>query len=262
MSPDSLRVFMLSDSIYNLTWTNGENMYTTTFDIILDENYILTLNSSYFSVYFSVFNFDGLGLESHLFRFYINGLRKDFGFNTLKQDINILRVSDYFNQTLFNSAINLRSSTEYNIYVEVWTMIIFNNYSFPVFMNIERNDIEIEQVIESGMSFPYRMLINVEYDIEIYYLNGTLLETREIELDENNKIVSFGFFEIEVAYDPTPLVFDFTVLLAFIVLLCIFVCIVVIAYANMKNKKVKLENKKVIKSKKKWKSGSFKDSSF
>ena len=235
MAPDSLRSFILANSTYNITWVNGENSVSTFYNITLDVDYILTLDTVYYDVYFSLFNFDGLGLEPHLFRFYINGLRRDFGFNTLKQNTNSLKVLDYFNQTLFSSAMNLRGFTEYSINIEVWTMIFCNNYSFPVKMKIERNEIEVEQVIDAGLNFPYRMLPGVEYFIQIYHLNGTLLETKDIELDENNQVVSFGFFEIEVPYDPEPLIFDFTVLMAFVVIICIGGWIVVISWSYMKN---------------------------
>ena len=259
MSPDSLRSFMLANSTYNITWINGENSVSTFYNITLDEDYILTLDTTYYPVYFALFNFDGLGLDPNLFRFYINNLRKDFGFNTLKQNTNNLKVLDYFNQSLFDSNIGLSGSTEYNILIEVYTMIIYNNYSFPVIINIERNEIEFEQIIEAGLGFDYRMLPNVEYSINIYRLNGTLLETREVDLDENNKIVSFGFFTTELPYDPEPLVFDFTVLLAFVVILSVGGWIVVIAWAYMKNDRDMIPKNTRKKYNKKWKAGTFQD---
>jgi len=251
MASDTINKFILANSTYNITWVNGENSVSTIYDITLDENYILTLDTTYYPVYFSLFNFDGLGLEPYLFKFYINGLRKDFGFNTLNQSINTLQVLDYFNQTLFNRAMNLQAFTEYSISVSVWTMNIFNNYSYPVKMIIERNEIEVEQIIESEFSFEYRMLPNVEYFIQIFHLNGTLLETRDVELEENNQLVSFGFFEIEVPYNPEPLVFDFTILMAFIVIICVGGWIVVISWVYMKNEQIVIPNDTIIRNKKK-----------
>ena len=105
------------------------------------------MNTSYYEIYFGLFNFDGLGLNRDLFRFYIAGLRTDFGFNTLRTDSVNLRVEDYFNQSLYDRTVYLRNYTEYNLYVEVWNLIINSNYSWNVRMEIERNAITITQII-------------------------------------------------------------------------------------------------------------------
>ena len=201
LSQESIE-FILPKGYYKLDWTDELG---DAFDMIiyLDENSAYELNSSYYSVYFALFNFDGLGLDPNLFRFYVNGLRKDFGFNKLERDINNIKVMDYFNASLFDSNIDLSGFTEYNIFVEVYTMIIYNNYSFPIKLKIERNSIEFEQIIESNFGVEYRMLPNVEYLLKVYHLNGTLLEEKEIELDEQVEIVSFGFYSEEVPYYPS-----------------------------------------------------------
>jgi len=236
MTPDSIKSILMGSSNYTLNWTNGENNQLTSFSINLKSDLVIKLNTTYFRVYFSLFNFDGLGLEPYLFRFYINGLRKDFGFNTLTQDTNNIKVLDYFNAILFNSNINLRQFAEYSIDVEVWTMILRNNYSFPVKIKIERNNIEVEQIIEAGLKFQYRMLPKVEYIIKIYHLNGTLLETREIELEENNQVVSFGFYEEEVPDYPS---FDNTSITIILIILIFIGTISFVSYFVYKyNKRV------------------------
>jgi hypothetical protein len=199
--PEEIIKFHISSGIYLFNYTNNENDLEYDVIISLTDHEILVLNSTYFDVYFSLFTYDGLGINHDLVRFYINGYRKDFGFNTLKQDTNTLMVLDYFNQTLFNKQIDLSRNTEYNIFIEVYSMILFNNYSHAVKIQIERNDIEFEQIIESNFGFSYRMLPKVEYQLSVFYLNGTLIEEKEIELDVNNKIVSFGFYEVEVSDD-------------------------------------------------------------
>ena len=227
--------FILPKGYYQLSWTDelGDQ-----FDILiyLDENQAYELNSSYYEVYFSLFTYDGFGVNHDFVRFYINNARKDFGFNTLKQDTNTLKILDYFNATLFNSNINLKQFTEYNIYIEIYTMIIFNNYSHSIKIAIERNDIEFEQIIEAQFSMPYRMLPNVEYIVSIYYLNGTLLEEREVELDENNKIVPFGFYSEEVPYYPS---FDNTsITIVLIILIFIGIISLPTYFAYKYNKRV------------------------
>lgn len=234
LSDESIE-FILSKGDYQLDWTDelGDQ-----FDILiyLDENQAYELNSSYYEVYFSLFTYDGFGVNHDFVRFYINNARKDFGFNTLKQDTNTLKILDYFNATLFNSNINLKQFTEYNIYIEIYTMIIFNNYSHSIKIAIERNDIEFEQIIDAQFSMPYRMLPNVEYIVSIYYLNGTLLEEREVELDENNKIVPFGFYSEKVPYYPS---FDNTsITIVLIILIFIGIISLPTYFAYKYNKRV------------------------
>ncbi|MFX0023769.1 MAG: hypothetical protein ACFE9S_15690, partial [Candidatus Hermodarchaeota archaeon] len=238
LAGDSL-YFMLVKDYYQIGYYDENNDYNQ-FTVYLDENKAYELNTTYFSVYFSIFNFDGLGLDKDLVRFYINGLRKDFGFNTLKQDINNLKVLDYFNATLFNKNINLRAYTEYNILVEIYTLILYNNYSYPVKIELERNNIKIEQIIPSHSGLSYRFLPDVEYKFRIYYLNGSLIQEKKIELDSNNKIVSFGFFEEEVPFDPEPILIDFTIIIAFIVIISVFALIGMILYVRMKVKNSKI----------------------
>ncbi len=233
--PNEIINYLVVSGNYLFSYTNREDDSTDALNISLTQDRFIVINSTYFDVYFGLFNFDGLGLDPNLFRFYVNGLRRDFGFNTLKRDVNILNVLDYFNASLFNENLDLSESTEYNILVEVYTMIIYNNYSFPVKLKIERNNIELEQILESNFGMSYRMLPDVEYLLQIYHLNGTLLEEKEVELDSNNKIVSFGFFETEVPYNPEPLVFDFTVLMAFIIIISVGGWIVIISWSYMKS---------------------------
>jgi len=94
MSPDSTISFNLGNSIYDVSWINGENNEDSSYLIDLSSDYILTLNTSYYQVYFSIFNYDGLGLTPEIVRFYINSERKDFGFNTLKCNTVNVKIFD------------------------------------------------------------------------------------------------------------------------------------------------------------------------
>ncbi|MFW9972993.1 MAG: hypothetical protein ACFFDF_22600, partial [Candidatus Odinarchaeota archaeon] len=196
--------FYISSGNYILAYINHEDDSNHIVYINLEENQIITINSTYFDVYFALFNFDGLGLNHDLVRFYVNGIRKDFGFNTLKQDINNLKVLDYFNATLFDQAINLRQFTEYNIFVEIFTLIINNNYSQCIKVKIERDnsDFILENVIPAKYGMSFMFLPNIEYTITAYDLEGNKLERRYIKLDEHNKLVSFGFYLEEVPDIP------------------------------------------------------------
>ena len=203
--PEEIVEYQLATNNYVFDYTNNEDGSSDTININLNESKVYVLNTTYFDVYFALFTYDGLGMNYDTVRFYINSERKDLGFNTLKQDVNNLKILDYFNATLFNRNVNLRGYTEYNIFVEVYTLIINNNYSHSIRVKIERNNIEIETVIPAQYGMSYRFLPHVEYEITAYFLNGTKIEKRYIKLDSHNKIVSFGFYETEVPDTPEPL---------------------------------------------------------
>ncbi len=214
MSPDSLNKYILSDSTYNITWVNGENSVSTTYNITLDENFILTLNTTYYDVYIGLYNFYGVVNREEV-KFYINNTRADFGFNTIKSDYADLLVMDYFNSTLFHQIVYLQGLSEYSIFIRAYTLIVnnlYNNQSITI--RITRGSITIERLIEAQGWTEFKLFANITYEI-ISYVNGTNNETneveliedeiKEVELDEEYKIVSFGFYEIEVPVIPDPL---------------------------------------------------------
>ncbi|MCP6718933.1 MAG: hypothetical protein KJI71_01695 [Patescibacteria group bacterium] len=238
--PGEIIEYQISSGVYIFNYTNQEDNSLQSININLVSHQILIINSTYFNVYFSLFNFDGLGLDPNLFRFYINGLRKDLGFNTITQDTNNLNVLDYFNATLFNQDLNLRSYTEYSINVEVYTLVINNNYTHSIRLEIERNDIEISQIVPAQSSLSYRFLPNVEYILRTYYTNGTLIEEKEIELDKNNKVVSFGFSEETVPTDPNPFFLDFVNFSIFLMVIAAIGMIGMFLYFRIKYQQKKL----------------------
>jgi len=234
LSGDS-KYFTLLKAYYQIEYYDDNNVFQQ-FTIYLGSNQAYELNSTYFDIYFSIFNFDGLGLNRDLVRFYINGVRRDFGFNVLKQDVNNLKVLDFFNATIFDQNVNLGHCTEYNVLVEIYTLIINNNYTRSIRIEIERDNsnIVVIQIIPAQYGMPYRFLPDIEYIITAYDLNGTKLDVKYVELDKNNKIVNFGFYSTEVPITPRPLEADILTFVAFIVIICVFGWILVIAWAYIK----------------------------
>jgi len=259
MSPDSIHSFNLGSSTYNISWVNGENSVNTSYLINFNSDYVLTLNTTYYDVYFSIFNFDGLGLDKDLVRFYINSERKDFGFNTLKYDTVNLKVLDYFNATLFDENIYTKAYTEYNIYVEVWNLILNNNYTHSIKIKLTRDniaDIEIEQTIPAQFGVSFRFLPNTEYTLTYYYTNGTEIDEIEFELESNNQIISFGWYSTEVPIDPTPIIADFMTLFFFVIFIFIaYVCLQVL-YIRLQreHRRVPSDIRRMYKKRKKTKS--------
>lgn len=234
--PEEIIEYFLIAGNYGFNYTNHENMQTYSLTVNIQQNYYLELNTTYFDVYFSIFNFDGLGLDKDLVRFYINNERKDFGFNTLIQDSNRLTVLDFFNGTLFNQVINLRVYTEYNILVEVYNLILHNNYSHAIYVEIERNNIEVKQLIPAHSSINYRFLPDVDYEVRYYDTNKNKLGELEIDLNKNNKIVSFGFYDVEVPISPLPILNSVQLLIWFGFFILGFSIIVLILYVRIRGR--------------------------
>ena len=236
--PNEIKEFHIASGIYNLNYTNYENDQDYTDTINLTDNYLYTVNSTYFDVYFSIFNFDGLGLDPNLFRFYINNERKDFGFNTLIQDINNLVVRDFFNYTLKDTTIDLRPYTEYSLSVEVYTLILNNKFNRTVKFEITRSDTNIifEQTINTVSSLSYRFLTDIIYTIDIYEINGIFLEQHEVNLTDNNMIVDFGFYSEVLPIDPTPIIFSYQVLFFFALGLFVVIIVGVVLFVRLRKK--------------------------
>ncbi|KKN47245.1 hypothetical protein LCGC14_0664660, partial [marine sediment metagenome] len=230
MAPNTITSFILGSSTYNVTWINGENGAVITYDINLNTDYILTLNTTFYSVFFSLFTNDGLGISWDTVRFYINSVRKEFGPILLEHDINNITITDFFNETLFTDSVNTRVFTEYNIFVDIFTLNLFNNYSVPIIVEIERNDIEISCVIPAQSFFQYRFIPDIEYKISWYWENGTFIEHLDFELQDNGQIVSFGFFSTEIT--PTAITPQINWIL--VVVIIVLVVAVLFIYLNKK----------------------------
>jgi len=201
---DTLRMFSLANSTYNITWTNGENNQETSYIVIPSSDVLLTLNSTYYQVYFSIFNYDGLGIMPETVRFYINNERKDLGFNTLKYDTNNLKVLDFFNATLFDQDVYLRGYTEYNIATEIYELIVLNNFTHSIIISVERagSSAKFIQIIPSQSSISYRFLTNITYKINCYYINGTFVEEKTVFLNRDPMLVSFGWYTAAIPPEP------------------------------------------------------------
>ncbi|KKK71717.1 hypothetical protein LCGC14_2911120, partial [marine sediment metagenome] len=119
LSPGSNRIFLLFQSQYNITWWNGENGVTSLYDMILTTNEIMIFNTTIYPTYFALFDQGFVRLDDALFSLYLNGTRKDFGFNQLDSDDVLITVYDYMNSTVYNSVQTLRNVAEFNIYITV-----------------------------------------------------------------------------------------------------------------------------------------------
>jgi hypothetical protein len=78
------------------------------------------------------------------------------------------------------------------------------------------------------------MLPNVEYNIRVYYTNGTLAEERDIELEENNQLVSFGFYSKETSYKNILNFASNAVILIVISMAAILILVALVFYFNRK----------------------------
>ncbi len=195
LSGDSL-YFMLSEAYYEVNYTDEQGV-DNSFTVYLDSNKAYQLNSSLKTIYFGLFTFDGLGIDNDLVRFYINGSRKDLGFNSMLDDSINVTVLDYFNNTLESVIIDTATydNSEYNLYVEIYSMYILNRFTYnDLVFNITQVDsgYYMNQLIPSSSALFYRFIPNVNYTINATYINGTVYNLRTINLTENSQIESFG----------------------------------------------------------------------
>lgn len=212
IAPLEILTFNLLEGTYQFNYVDDSESQTShdlTLSISADR--IVILNTSWNQIYFGVFDESGLGIDRNIVRLLIENERKDFGFNLIKSNIANIKALDYFNQSLFNQDVNFSGLTEYNLFVPVYNLIIFNNYSLPVKLTIQREILGvIKFVYELGATqgTSIRLLRDVKYDLEARFLNGTIAYETTIELDEQNTIVSFGFATLagEVSLEAVTIV--------------------------------------------------------
>ena len=206
---------------------------------MIDENYILLLDTTYYSVYIGLYNFYDIVSVDEV-KFYINGTRADFGFNTIKSEYVNLTVLDYFNSTLYSQVVRLEGLNEYSIFIGAYTLIVNNLYNEQsITIRMTRGTITVERLIESQGWTEFKLFANTTYEI-ISYINGTKDEEMDIELDEEYKIVDFGFYETEVPIIPLPQVVEAFVQWAMILLFfMIFGVIAVVVWYKIKMEEIK-----------------------
>lgn len=194
----SLKVKEANYSIYYIDDSNTNH----TLNFTVNESKLVILNTTYHEVHFAYFDMSGLGLDSQSARFYINSERRDIGKNWIKGDSCNLKVLDYFNATLYNDDISLSGLTEFNIYLPIFTLLINNNYTESMKLTISRLGIEFNSIIPAQSGLSFRFLANETYSAKIYYMNGTLADSKIVLLDENYKDISFGFYSEPVSLTP------------------------------------------------------------
>jgi len=190
---ESIR-FLIIDTPYLLMWVDDAGTlqsYAYTPTMMINDVYILETTFSH--VYFACFDDSALGVDGNQFRFYLDNIRSNFGFNWV-QGVTNIKVLDYFNSTLLNTNINLTAVTEYNLYLPVYTLFINNNYTSSMKLEITRAGITMSQTLPAQTALQFRFLPNVTYDLNLYWMNGTLANTRTVNLTSNNQLISFGFW--------------------------------------------------------------------
>lgn len=192
---DNIKTLSVAAGPYSLTYVDDSGA-SNSIELNITGPTMLILNSTFRNVYFSVFDESGLGVDRDLFRLYINGARRDWGY-VMCSDTSSIRVLDYFGAELYNEDVYLAHYTEFNIYLPVYTLLINNNYTESMRVKIYRDskpDYALTNVIPAQSAISYRFLANITYSIEIYYTNGTLADAKQVVLDRNNKILSFGYY--------------------------------------------------------------------
>jgi len=192
---EEIITFSIALGDYSLDYTNYEDIYPRELNFALTDHKTITINTTYHTVYFSMFTYDGLGIDPDLVRFYINNERKDFGRNIIQSETADLLVLDFFNNTLTNETIDASAYSEYNLFVEIYSLIILNQFTYEdIIANITQvgSGVWMTQIIPKQFGLTYRFLPNIEYNITIYFTNMTLYFSRIVNLTDNSHIESFG----------------------------------------------------------------------
>ncbi|GAI70394.1 unnamed protein product, partial [marine sediment metagenome] len=125
MTPDSIKLIMVGSSDYTLEWTNGENGVMTSISIVLTDDRVVMLNTSYYDIYFSLFDLNLHNIDLNQYEFRLNGTIQDFGLIIdLQTDDYAITVVDRFGTSLFNSIITLRDLNEYRIDITLYELQI------------------------------------------------------------------------------------------------------------------------------------------
>ncbi|MCP4651526.1 MAG: LamG domain-containing protein [PVC group bacterium] len=238
--------FQLSSQTYTFIYRNSENNQTLSTVIDLDDNKVFIIDSTYRDIYFSLYTYDGFGIDRDIIKFYINGSRREFGFNTIESEFCDLSIYDFFDNLLFNETVNCYNLTipEYSIFIEIFTLSVVNLYKgedLIIEISQEGFSSNISYVVSSQTNIPFRLVPNLEYTITAYDINRTLIEEQEIKLEDNNMVVDFGFYQAEVPIDPSPIAATFMVYFWFVIFLVGAFAIVTILYLRIRN----TENDKV-----------------
>ncbi|GAH32873.1 unnamed protein product, partial [marine sediment metagenome] len=185
------------------------------------------------------------------FKLYINGERRELGFNTISQDVNTIAVVDFFNSTLYSQSVNLSTHQtdgigEYSFSVVVYTVFVVNNFNRTIQIEYERNgyaDTTIF-VLHSRAGVQLKLLPNVEYEITAYEMdeidNDFKIDSVVIDLggaEDDYTIVEFGFFEQSLPNDPLPLIADMRNLLWVLIFIIILGVGIYMGYMKLRRPK-------------------------
>ncbi|MHA1106660.1 MAG: hypothetical protein ACTSPN_13230, partial [Promethearchaeota archaeon] len=201
--PEEIIEYQLSSNNYVFDYTNNEDGSFHTININLNQDRVYILNTTYYDVYIGLYNFYGIVNKEEV-KFYIDGIRADFGFNTITSDSVDLLVLDYFNSILYSQTVTLQGLTEYSIFIQAYTLVVNNLYNEkPITIKITRGSITIERLIEAQGWTEFKLYPNIRYDISSF-INGTKDEDNDVDLKEEYTVVDFGFYETEVPKYPVP----------------------------------------------------------
>jgi hypothetical protein len=206
--PGEIIEFQLRTNNYSIQYNQTELgiFINETIEIVVPSWY--NISTAYQTTYFSAFTNEGLGLPPETIRLYIDNERKPWGQVELLGGSHTIEATDFFNQTVFLSTQDFEAVTEFNVLCNVWTLLVNNNFSVSMKIEIERGSFILEQIIPSQGGIEYRFLGGIEYTIRAYYMNGTLAETTTLLFDDTVELVTLGFYDIYAPIDPADIDFQ------------------------------------------------------
>jgi hypothetical protein len=181
------------------------------------------------SVYISAFSSDGLGVPTDTIRLYIDGHRVGWGVININGGTHHIVANDFFGVVQFNSYVDLTYATEYNVYLNMATLSLYNNETMNYLtFKIVKNDIQLlSQVVPPRNAIIFRFVAGL-YLIEAYYPNGTLAESRKLALLTNSsESLTFGIRTGVTTFTVADVV-DLVIQVTLITTISVFVIVLVV----------------------------------
>jgi hypothetical protein len=146
-------------------------------------------------------------------------------------------VLDFFNSTLYDETVYLKDLKEYSIFISAYTLIVNNEYNIQsIKIKITRGGISVERIIESQGFVEFKLYANLKYYLVAYDLNDTVVDHTDVILDEDMKVVEFGFYQADVSVDPTPIINTFANMVWIVIFIVGILLVSVIFYINVSRK--------------------------
>jgi hypothetical protein len=200
LAQDEIAEYSLFAGTYTLNYTNNELGTDVSVNLTVAAPMLYTLNTSYRSIYFSCFSNDLLGMPLESVRLFLDGTRKEWGPVEILGNSTTIQVCDYFGDTVYAATVDLSLYTEFNVFLNMATLMIGNNFNETLTIEIRKSGtLLLKQAIGEQDALLFRFTTGT-YFIRALYQNGTQVgDEKTVTLTANStELVSFGWYSATI----------------------------------------------------------------